>query len=76
MEKKELSDCIKIEYDNDCFWRTVATSPSREGIVFRSQNPHINFKKCRFNCPIYKGETCCNSYYPLSQRLNLVPMLQ
>lgn len=77
MEKKYLEDCIKIEYDSDCFWRQVAISTSREGLAFRQQNNRqIDFHKCRFSCPLYKGDTSCNNYYPLSQKLNLVPMLQ
>jgi hypothetical protein len=76
MEKKDLIKIIEIEYDNDCFWRSVALSTSREGVQFRFQNPQIDFHHCRFSCPLYIGETCCNNYLPLSQKLNLIPMLQ
>jgi len=72
MEKKDLRKVIEIEYENDCYWRTVALSTSREGIQFRFQNPQIDFHKCRFDCPIYKGESCCDCYIPLSQKLNAV----
>jgi hypothetical protein len=75
MVKKELSDCIKIEYENDCYWREVALSTSQEGLVFRQQNSQIDFHKCRFACPIYRGENCCHQYLSLS-KLNSFPMIQ
>lgn len=76
MAKKDLTKVIEISYDDDCYWRNVALSTSKEGVQFRFQNQQIDFHKCRFNCPIYRGETCCDSYFPLSQKLNLVPVLQ
>jgi hypothetical protein len=76
MAKKDLTNVIEIEYDDDCFWRTVALSTSKVAVEFRLKNKHINFHRCRFNCPIYEGEKCCGCYFPLSQKLNLVPMLQ
>jgi hypothetical protein len=71
MVKKELREVVEIEYENDCYWRSVALSTSKEGMQFRLQNKQIDFHKCRFACPQYDGESCCDFYTPLSQ-INLV----
>jgi hypothetical protein len=76
MAKKDLVKFIEIEYDDDCFWRVVALSTNPVAIQFRLKNSHIDFRRCRNNCPIYDDEKHCCCYFPLSQKLNLVPELQ
>lgn len=74
-KKMEKNNLESIEYLNDCYWRGISISTSKEGLQFRLQNPQIDFHKCRFECPIYSGETCCDSYFPLS-KLNFISILQ
>ena len=50
---------------NDCYWRNVADSTSKEGLIFQKMNRQIDFNKCRTYCPLDPcsiGDDGCANY--------------
>jgi len=74
MAKKDLVKCIEIEYLDECFYRIIAISTNEKAMKFRLQNKKIDWCRCRFDCPIYKENGCCNFYLALSE-INFSPIL-
>jgi hypothetical protein len=73
MAKNKLEN-ISIEYIDECIFRLIALSPSQKSMEFRIKNNHIDWHKCRFSCPVYEKDGCCDNYSALSN-INLIMMV-
>lgn len=66
-KKMKKNNLESVEYQDECIFRLIALSTSSKSMEFRKDNKHINWHRCRFNCPQYNIDDCCNEYYSLSK---------
>jgi len=71
LKKMAKQNLESIEYFDECIFRVIALSTNKKAIEFRIANPQIDFHLCRFNCPVYNKEGCCDNYTSLF-KLNFI----